>query len=509
MYRVTIINDNEETVIHSPYADGVKLESGTIKQEINKIDSFEMSFYLNNPAHNRLKPFKTFINVLNTKTGKYEFEGRVLSPVGRMDDSGLHEYSWICEGELGYLHDSQQKHREWRGTPKDLFISLLNYHNSQVESYKQFEPGIFEVTTSTDNLYVYTSAEKTTFEEIEDKILERVGGELRIRKENGVRYLDVLERVGEDKQTEIKIAKNLKSISQSVDPTEIITRLTPLGTRIESDDPDATDASQARLTIEEVNNGIPYIDRPDLIAEFGIQGGAIVWDDITLPERLLSAGQKWINEQKVALYQYEIDAVDLSLIGLDIENFKVGNSHQVINPVMNIDERLRIVGKTTDINNPQESSLKVGDKFKTLDEYQHDANKAARQVVELEGIVSSQSQRIGQLLNEINNVNSEVNNVKQIIDSSDLEELPEAINSLEQAIMDLNDALDGIPIYDVATPTQDGLMAAADKAKLDLIQVINSIDLDSLKAKLDLITVTQAIDLDDLEARVTALEDQP
>jgi len=84
------------------------------------------------------------------------------------------------------------------------------------------------------------------------------------------------------------------------------------------------------LTIEEVNNGIPYIDRPDLIAEFGIQGGAIVWDDITLPERLLSAGQKWINEQKVALYQYEIDAVDLSLIGLDIDNFEVGNGHPVI-----------------------------------------------------------------------------------------------------------------------------------------------------------------------------------
>src|SRR5690606_39386003 len=98
----------------------------------------------------------------------------------------------------------------------------------------------------------------------------------------------------------------------------------------------------------------------DLIAEFGIQGGAIVWDDINIPENLLSAGQKWINEQKVALYQYEIDAVDLSLIGLDIDNFEVGNSHPVINPVMNIDERLRIVGKTTDINNPQESSLKVG-----------------------------------------------------------------------------------------------------------------------------------------------------
>src|SRR5699024_3053889 len=152
-----------------------------------------------------------------------------------MADDGLHSYSYECEGELGYLHDSQQKHLEFRGTPEELVIELLTYHNSQVEPYKHFEPGIVEVTTSTDNLYVYTSAESTTFEEIDDKILGRVGGELRIRKENGIRYLDVLERVGEDKQTDIKIAKNLRAISQSVDPTEIITRLTPLGTRIESE----------------------------------------------------------------------------------------------------------------------------------------------------------------------------------------------------------------------------------------------------------------------------------
>src|SRR5690625_1361565 len=394
MYKVTIINDGVEMVVHSPHNNELKLETGTIKKEVNKIDSFNMSFHLNNPAYGKLKPFTTLINVLNTKTNEYEFEGRILNPNGSMNDDGLVFYQYECEVELGYLHDSQQKHREFRGTPEELLIDLLAYHNSQVEDYKRFDPGIVEVTTSTDNLYIYTSAESTTFEEIDDKILGRVGGELRIRKENGIRYLDVLERVGEDKQTEIKIAKNLKAISQSVDPTEIITRLTPLGTRIESEDEDATDASEARLTIEDVNNGLPYIDRPDLIAEFGIQGGAIVWDDITLPERLLSAGQKWINEQKVALYQYEIDAVDLSLIGLDIENFKVGNSHQVINPIMNIDERLRIVGKTTDINNPQESSLKVGDKFKTLGEYQVDANRSAQKVFELEEIAEIQRKRI-------------------------------------------------------------------------------------------------------------------
>lgn len=505
MYEVTIINDGVETVIHSPHANELKLESGTIKKEVNKIDSFNISFFLNNPAYGKLKPFKTFVNVLNTKTGEHEFEGRVLDSDVRMTGDGLHSYVYECEGELGYLHDSQQKHREFRGTPQELIIELLNHHNSQVEDYKKFEPGIVEVTTSTDNLYVYTSAESTTFEELDDKILDRVGGELRIRKENGVRYLDVLERVGEDKSTEIRIAKNLRSISQSVDPTEIITRLTPLGTRIESDDEEATDASQARLTIEEVNNGIPYLDDEDLIAEFGIQGGSVTWDDITLPDRLLTAGLNWLANQKVAHTQYEISALDLFLIGLDIDNFNVGNSHPVINPIMGIDERLRIMGKTTDINSPQDASLKIGDKFKSLDEYQADANKSARRVVDLENTISRQSQKIGELSGLVNNVDDEINNVLQILADADIEELPDAIEALEQAIDNLNDALDGIPIYDVATHTQDGLMASVDKVKLDGLQAYQEATEAAAglmsaedKQKLNRITVSQPIDLDQL-----------
>src|SRR5690625_975747 len=439
MYKVSIFNDGIEAVIHSPNTNDLKLEEGSINKEINKVDSFNMSFYQNNPAYGQLKPLKTLVKVLNNKTNEYEFEGRVLSPENRMDNDGLHSFSWACEGELSYLHDSQQKHLEWRGTPENLFIELLNYHNQQVEDYKKFEPGIVEVTTSTDNLYIYLSAEKSTFEEIEDKILTRVDGELRIRKENGYHYLDILERVREDKQTEIKIAKNLKSISRSVDPTEIITRLTPLGTRIESEDEEATDASQARLTIEDVNNGIPYIDREDLIEEFGIQGGSMTWDDITLPNRLLSTAQNWINNQKVALYQYEISALDLFLIGLDIDDFDVGNSHPVINPIMEIDELLRIVGKTIDINNPQDASLKIGDKFKNLDDYQADANKSARKVVELENIVDMQSKRVTQLSQAAKIAQQKIEDLQSIIENADIEDLDQVLIQINSQLSGLSD----------------------------------------------------------------------
>lgn len=506
MYKVSIFNDDIETVIHSPHTDDLKLETGTIKKEINKIDSFSIGFFMNNPAYGKLKPFKTLVKVLNKKTNKYEFEGRVLAPNENMDDTGLYDAAYDCEGELGYLHDSQQQHFEFRGTPEELFVKILNYHNQQVEEYKRFEVGNMEVTTSTDNIYIYLSAEKTTFEEIEDKILKRVGGELRIRKENDIRYLDVLERVGEDKKTPIKIAKNLKSMSRSVDPTEIITRLTPLGTRIESEDEDATDASEARLTIEEVNGGLPYIDDPALIAEFGIQGGSVTWDDVTLSSRLLSTALNWLANQKVAHTQYEISALDLFLIGLDFDSFDVGNSHPVINPIMNIDEDLRIIGKTIDINKPQDDSLKIGDKFKSLYEYQVDAKKAELKVVELEGTVERQSKRIVKVQEEIKNVNKSLDELVEAFNDADIPQIEQAVTDLSDAVENLTDAIDNIPDYNVATNQLDGLMAKEDKVKLDLINVVNSINLDSIRNKLSLITVTQPIDLDDLLERVDTLE---
>ena len=453
MYKVSIFNDDVETVIHSPHSDSVKLETGTIKKEINKIDSFSIGFYMNNPAYGKLKPFKTLVKVLNTKTNKYEFEGRVLAPSETMSEDGLYDAAYDCEGELGYLHDSVQRHLEFRGTPRELFTQLLNYHNQQVENYKQFKVGTFEVTTSTDNLYIYLSAEKSTFEEIDDKILDRVGGELQVRKENGTRYLDVLERVGEQKQTPIKIAKNLRSMSRSVDPTDIITRLTPLGTRIESEDEGATDASQARLTIEDVNNGIPYIDDVALINEFGIQGGAITWDDITQANRLLSTAQNWLANQKTALVQYVISALDLFLIGLDIDEFDVGNSYRVDNPLMGIDEDLRIIGKTTDINNPQESALKIGDKFKSLDEYQADANKSAQNIIDLENMVSRQNNKIGTLSTDLSNAKNELEQTKQQlqdfenITDGDIQAIVNSINTILGSIQSLEDIignLDGL-----------------------------------------------------------------
>jgi hypothetical protein len=391
LYKVTVINDGYETVVHDPNVNKVKLASGIIKNEINLIDSFSFEFHMDNPGYGKMRPFKTLIKVLNLITGMHEFEGRVLSPRESMENTGLVSASYLCEGELGYLHDSMQRHFEFRGTPLELLQKILDYHNSQVESYKHFKVGNVTVTNATNNLYLYLSAEKNTFETIKEKLIDNLGGELQIRKVDGVRYLDYLISVGKEQGTEIRIAKNLINMSRDVDPTEIITRLTPLGARIKSS---TTEVSAPRLTIESMNNGVPYIDDKALIAEFGIQSGSVTWDDVTIPENLLSRGYEWLASQKTSRNQYKISALDLSLIGLDIHSFEIGCSYPLNNPIMGINERLRIIGKSLNINSPQDANLTVGDKYKTLNEYQSDANRSTRQVVDLKNTVNQLADRV-------------------------------------------------------------------------------------------------------------------
>jgi phage minor structural protein len=514
MYKVTLINGDEKTVIHHQKVNSIKLLSGSISKGINLIDSFNFRIYPGNPGYGKIRPFKTLINILNLKTGKYDFEGRVLKPNEAMEETGIVNAAYTCEGELGYLHDSQQKHREYRGSPKDLLQEILNYHNSQVEEYKQFRIGQITVTDPNDYVYYYTSAEETTFATIKDKLLDRLGGELQIRKVNGVRYLDYLKQVGELKSnTEIRISKNLKQITKEVDPTSIITRLTVLGARIKSEDESATDASEARVTIESVNDGMPYLDGYALIEEFGIQGGAITYDDISNPVVLKNRGQLHLESQKTLLAQYTLSALDLSLIGKAIDSFEIGNSHPVINPIMSINKNLRIIGKSIDINGPEGNSLVIGDRFKKLYEYQADANKQSRRIAQLNTTVNTQSQRIGTLSAEVEAVNNSVTEINQAIVNNDLPGMNQAIVDLNEAIYDLNVAIEGIPLYGNATPEVSGLMPAVDKAKLNLLTATQLTNLDQMKTvigelqkKLQLISVENAVDLNQMNQRITALE---
>lgn len=355
MFVVTITNGAENTIIHSDGTD--RISGGKVAKSINAVDSFSFTIYPNNAGYDLLKPLTTSVKVYDESTDKDIFIGRVLKCPDSMDERGLICRKVTCEGRLGWLYDSVQPYVEYKMVGiSTVLSSFLSKHNSQVGADKRIELG--QVTVTASNNYTYTANWDKTMNVIADKLIGKFGGEIQLRDKDGKVYLDYLENIGHGTDTTIELAVNLKTISREVDETAVITRLYPLGAKL-------TD-SEKRLTIGTVNGGKDYIEDSSLVAKYGIISGTQIWDDVTLASNLLSKGKEYLKSVNRAKVQYQITALDLSRIDKHIEQFELGCWYRVKNSLMGIDEDLRIVGISIDLDNPQASQLTFGDRFETL-----------------------------------------------------------------------------------------------------------------------------------------------
>lgn len=355
MHTVTIKNGIEKTTIHSDNLD--RISGGKVVKAVNAVDSFTFTIYPDNAGYNKLKPLTTSITVTDDSTGKDVFIGRVLKCPDSMDEQGLICKSVTCEGRLGWLYDSVQPYAEYKVVGiSTVLASFISKHNTQVGDDKHISVG--QVTVTGENNYTYSVNWVSTMDAISEQLVGKFGGEIQLRDQDGKVYIDYLEHIGHGTDTKIELAVNLKTISREIDETSVITRLYPLGAKL-------TD-SEKRLTIGSVNGGKDYIEDSALVAKYGVISGTQTWDDVTQASILKTKATAYLKSANKAKKQYKITAVDLSTIDMNFEQFELGCWYRVVNPLMGIDEDLRIIGITINLDNPEQSELTFGDKFETM-----------------------------------------------------------------------------------------------------------------------------------------------
>ncbi|TCN25475.1 phage tail spike protein [Mesobacillus foraminis] len=167
---------------------------------------------------------------------------------------------------------------------------------------------------------------------------------------------------------EIREGKNLKGLQIVEDPMGIYNRIYPLGYG-EGDN---------QLTIESVNNGIPYVEDKASIAEFGVR--EYIWADkrfedaATLKANAVALMNKW----REIIVSWDVSAADLSSItGEDIDKFKMGRIVRLVVPSVGKTVDLRIMkdSKSDMIGNPGDISLEVGNKTDDLGATQSDMQR--------------------------------------------------------------------------------------------------------------------------------------
>lgn len=357
MYEIRL----NEAILHvSDVNSKSRLSAGKIVEEVGQIPSFSFTIPPVNPLFSsELHDRKDIISVKNILTDKMEFKGVLMFHEQSMDSSGKLCIKASAEGFLGYLCDSIQLYRHYENTTAvDFLTSLLEVHNSQVSAEKKLYLGICDITNA-DYTGSKTTAYRTTLEEIRVNLIERIGGEIQVRKVGDRLYLDYLERIGMESSTAVELAKNMKSLDVKIDSTNIITRLIPLGTQI-------NDETAERLTIESVNDGKPYIDDENAIKKFGIIAGTAEFDDITLPENLLASAKEYLRNNNRILKSYEAQILDLSVLYSYHQSIECGNTYTFKNAFFGLDEPLRIMKKTTDIYKPYSPVVQIGDKTESI-----------------------------------------------------------------------------------------------------------------------------------------------
>ncbi len=329
----------------------------TVKLQLNDSGTFECEVPVTNPEYGNIKNRISMIQVL--KDEKEIFYGEVRE--SEKDFYGTKQVYAV--GELAFLFDSIQPQAKYQDmTSRQLLETWLNIHNSQVEDKKKFYVGMVTVHDSNDSLYRYTNQE-TTLDCIREKLCERLGGYLRIRKVDGKRYLDLvtLQEYGKICEQYIEFGENLLDYSENVSASDLYTCVIPKGARL---DESPIEGLEAYVDITSVNDGKDYLYSEDAVAVYGWNRCVVSWDDVTEPANLRKKGEDWLKDNQFETMVLELTAADLSMLDSSIESFELGDTVPVYSKPHGMDRTFPVQKLEFHLLDPSQDKLELGSTMK-------------------------------------------------------------------------------------------------------------------------------------------------
>lgn len=228
--------------LHDVRTDNCQLLSLTLDGESNACDHCEFEIATNHPMYDKLKE-----RDLSSPVCVYDGEEMIFSGfIYEIGEEFNRTKTIKCKGELAYLGDtvvrpySTLKGEYGEIVPNYLsgyFEWLIDQHNLQVDVSKQFVVGYNEGSMLYSGLVYKSSVEyPTTSTEIKEQILDSFGGYLRIRRENGIRYIDLLSEYTDVNDQLIDFGVNILDYAKTDDSLDVYTAIVPLGANMSETD---------------------------------------------------------------------------------------------------------------------------------------------------------------------------------------------------------------------------------------------------------------------------------
>lgn len=354
MYRVYCNN----SPLYDLRDEDLVLISPIVKIGENTAGSFEFSIL---PKHPHYEEVNELTSVITAYDGDEEiFCGRVVEITKDL----YNRKKVICEGELAYFNDSIQRPARYQGlTVRGYLETLVNIHNQQVKNQgidKTFKVGAVTVQDNNDYVYKYTNWE-STLEVIKTDLLKTYGGYLRIRKENGVRYLDYLADYPNTNTQVIEFGSNLLDFTHDMVASDIVTAVIPIGARLE--DVTEVEGLDAYLTIKDVNGGVDYVYSQEAVKSYGWIFKTVKWDDVHVADNLLKKGKEYLSDIQFAQITLTVSAVDLHMLHVDMERIKVLDRIRVTSTPNGLDRFFPVSEMTIYLDKPSNNKLTLGTSY--------------------------------------------------------------------------------------------------------------------------------------------------
>lgn len=349
MYKVYL--DNK--LLYYPKDNEYCITEPIINLALNDAGTFEFGLPVVNPLYGQINNRKSMVRV--EKNGNEVFYGEVRESEGDINSTK----QVYCVGELAFLFDSIQPQKKYQNyTIRQFLESLINEHNSQVEERKRFEIGIVTVTDSNDSIYRFTNRE-TTLDAIRDKLCDRLNGYLKIRKENGIRYLDflTLDDYGKKCRQAVELGSNLLEYAENISASDIATAVIPLGAKL---DKSPIEGLETYTTIESVNDGKDFLYIPEAVERFGWVRVVQNFDDVTTPSVLKQKGLEWLKSVQYENVILNVKAVDLSIVDGESDQIDLGDKVHALATPFGMDTWFPVQKLTIPLQNPAEQTLELG-----------------------------------------------------------------------------------------------------------------------------------------------------
>lgn len=221
---------------------------------------------------------------------------------------------------------------------------------------KMFALGQVTVTDSNNSLYKYTNWE-STLKVIKTDLLDTYGGHLRIRKVNGIRYLDYLADYPNTNTQVIEFGQNLLDFTKNLNATDIATAVIPLGAKLEKS---SIQGLEERLTIKSVNNGVDFIASESAVNTYGYIYKTVTFDNVNVPANLLKKGQEYLQSIQFENMTLTVKAVDLHMLDVSIERIKMLDEIRVISAPNGLDRFFPVTKMSIQIDKPSNNTITLG-----------------------------------------------------------------------------------------------------------------------------------------------------